>query len=134
VTVNGQELSSFGFEFPITNRVSARGPYRYIWGATVADPVNSTFMDQIIKLDLQTGEKLTWQGETPNTLFPGEPLFVATPSSSAEDDGILLSVVYDSVAQNSYLMILHAATLTEIGRATTPNLVPLGFHGRYYQV
>ena len=51
-----------------------------------------------------------------------------------EDDGILLSIVFNGNNNSSYLLILNATDLTEIGRAK-PNLlshIPIGFHGKYY--
>src|SRR5262245_33015492 len=75
------------------------------------------------------GTQVWWEDRT----YPGEPVFVATPGSSAEDDGVLLSVVLDARRSRSFLLVLDAATLAEIGRAECPHLIPFGFHGNYFQ-
>ena len=51
-----------------------------------------------------------------------------------EDDGVVLSVVLDSFHSTSFLLVLDAQSFEEIARVTVPNnhIVPLGFHGRYY--
>lgn len=60
-------------------------------------------------------------------------MFVARPDAESEneDGGILLSVVLDAPANNSYLLLLDARHLSEIARATVPQHVPFGFHGAY---
>jgi hypothetical protein len=45
--------------------------------------------------------------------------------------GVLLSVVLDAPANNSYLLLLDACDLSEMARATVPQHVPFGFHGAY---
>ncbi|MFB6375192.1 MAG: carotenoid oxygenase family protein, partial [Bradymonadaceae bacterium] len=64
--------------------------------------------------------------------YPGEPVFVPRAEAEAEDDGVLLSVVLDGEAGRSFLVVLDAATLEEVGRATVPHHIPLGFHGDYF--
>jgi beta,beta-carotene 9',10'-dioxygenase len=63
--------------------------------------------------------------------YPGEPVFVARPEAQGEDDGVLLSVVLDSVAGSSFLLILDATDLGELARARVPHHIPFGFHGQF---
>ena len=65
--------------------------------------------------------------------YPGEPVFVRRPKGQPEneDEGILLSVVLDAPANNSYLLLLDARDLSEIARARVPQHVPFGFHVAY---
>ena len=65
--------------------------------------------------------------------YPGEPVFVARPDARAEqeDEGILMTVVLDAAANNSYLLLLDARDLSEIARARVPQHIPFGFHGAY---
>jgi carotenoid cleavage dioxygenase-like enzyme len=62
----------------------------------------------------------------------GEPIFVPAPSPTAEDDGVLLSVVLDAPTERSYLLVLDARSLSELARAYAPHVVPFGFHGQFY--
>lgn len=54
------------------------------------------------------------------------------PEPSAEDDGVLLSVVLDAERENSFLLVLDAHTLEELARAAVPHHIPFGFHGQFY--
>lgn len=99
--------------------------YRYAWG-TGTD--GSGFFDRIVRADLDERSTLTWSEAD---CWPGEPVFVARPDAAGEGDGVLLSVVLDGAAGSSFLLVLDAATLSEVGRAGVPHHVPFGFHGQY---
>lgn len=96
-----------------------------MWGVRSAD---SGWLDTIVRVDL---EMRTSEGWSQDGCFPGEPVFVATPGASDEDEGILLSVVFDSNEDTSFLLALDARTLDEIARAQAPHHIPYGFHGQY---
>ncbi len=99
-------------------------PYRYVWGVGVRD----TWIDQIVKADLEEHRCAVWSEEG---CFPGEPVFVAAPEADDEDDGVLLSVVLDGRKGNSFLLVLDAASLEELARAEVPHHIPFGFHGAF---
>lgn len=63
--------------------------------------------------------------------YGGEAVFVTRPNSNAEDDGWLITFVYDSTTQASELLVLNAQDLTAepIARVLIPQRVPYGFHG-----
>ena len=44
---------------------------------------------------------------------------------------MLLSVVFDGEAGDSFLLVLDASDLSEIARATAPHHIPFGFHGQF---
>jgi carotenoid cleavage dioxygenase-like enzyme len=56
---------------------------------------------------------------------------VAEPDSSAEDAGVLLSVVFDARSGSSFMLVLDAAEMTELARAEAPHHIPYGFHGQF---
>jgi carotenoid cleavage dioxygenase-like enzyme len=122
-----RDLAEGNFELPRTDydRVNAR-EYRYAYGVGVKDPEHSGFIDRVSKLDIAR-ETLTHWDE--RGAYPGEPVFVRRPGGSGEDDGVLLSVVFDARAKTSYLLVLDARDLTEIARASVPHHIPFGFHG-----
>jgi beta,beta-carotene 9',10'-dioxygenase len=105
-------------------------PYRYAY--TVGRPREGQvlFEDRLLKVDLQTLNLKTW---VEPGCFPGEPVFVPSPQSQTEDAGVVLSVVLDTRHNNSFLLILDAVTFEERARATTPNLIPFGLHGAYFE-
>jgi len=43
-----------------------------------------------------------------------------------------LSVVLDTDAEQSVLVVLDAASVSEIARAELPTVFPFGFHGQWY--
>ena len=98
-------------------------PYRYAWGVA-ASPGN--WIDEIVKVDVADRSHIGWKEPA---AFPGEPVFVAEPGAEAEDAGVVLSVVLDSERGTSYLLVLDAADLSEIARATVPHHIPFNFHG-----
>ncbi|WP_419841169.1 carotenoid oxygenase family protein [Candidatus Poriferisodalis sp.] len=63
----------------------------------------------------------------------GEAVFVADPAGSAEDDGWLMSFVYDETTDGSELVILDARDLSRapVARVLLPQRVPYGFHGSW---
>jgi len=61
--------------------------------------------------------------------YPGEPVFVPKPGAVEEDDGVVLSVVLDASAGNSFLAILDARSFSELARVHAPHHIPFGFHG-----
>jgi carotenoid cleavage dioxygenase-like enzyme len=107
-------------------------PYRFVWATGLSNAGN--FMDNITRLELSgngsgpAGVKV-WHAPG---CYPGEPVFAARPGGKREDDGVLLSVVLDTGAQRSFLLVLDAATLTELGRASAPHHIPFGFHGNHF--
>jgi carotenoid cleavage dioxygenase-like enzyme len=100
-------------------------PYRYVWGAGTD---GSGFFDRIVRADLDSRSSLTWSEPD---CWPGEPVFVARPDAGGEGDGVLLSVVLDGGTGTSFLLVLDAATLAEVGRAIVPHHIPFGFHGQH---
>jgi carotenoid cleavage dioxygenase-like enzyme len=114
-----------GMELPRINygRHNER-PYRYVWGVDA----KSGWLDRIVKADVEGGSTAEWAEEG---CSPGEPVFVAEPGAAAEDDGVLLSVVFDSSSGGSFLVVLDAADLSELARAEAPHGIPYGFHGQF---
>ena len=103
-------------------------PYRYAWGC---GSDGTGFFDRIVGADLEDRTSKVWSEPE---CSPGEPVFVAAPDSAGEADGVLLSVVLDAARETSFLLVVDAATMEELGRATVPHHIPFGFHGQYAKV
>jgi beta,beta-carotene 9',10'-dioxygenase len=126
--VTRRTLADLPFELPRINYgVHAGMPYRYVWGTGIA--AKGDFLDCIVKIDTVTGKSARWYAAG---LYPGEPVFVPSPSATAEDDGVLLSVVLDTAKGRSFLLVLDAASLKELARAATPHAIPFHFHGNFF--
>ena len=111
-------------ELPTLNPRFATRPHRYIYG--LSDTGSSAIFDGLLKYDIHTHKTIAWKhhGQT-----PGEAIFVPNPEGTEEDDGVLLSVVLDGTKGKSYLLVLDARDLTEVGRAGMESVVGFGFHG-----
>lgn len=65
-------------------------------------------------------------------LSPSEPIFVASPNATAEDDGVvLISAIDDSNSRKVSLVILNASTFIEEASVefTAAGTVTKDFHG-----
>ncbi|KAJ6508580.1 putative beta-carotene dioxygenase [Mycena sanguinolenta] len=112
-------------ELPTLNSARAMREYQFVYGTT--DSGQSTFFDGLVKLDVRNWTSTTWSepGQTAS-----EAIFVADPErSDKEDGGCLLSVVLDGTEGKSYLLVLDAETMKEMGRASVDGVVCFGFHG-----
>jgi carotenoid cleavage dioxygenase-like enzyme len=124
-TVRRERLSETEIELPRINygRCNER-PYRYVWGNGDGP---SGWLESIVKIDTHDGSALDWRERD---CYAGEPVFVARPGADEEDDGVLLSVVLDAAAETSFLLVLDAADLSELARASVPHHIPFSFHGQ----
>lgn len=117
-----------GPELPSINEAYRARKHRFVYGVTATG--KSTFLDGLVKLDVDTGETICWSrpGQTAS-----EPIFVADPDPSVygilEDAGVLLTVVLDGIQGESYLLVLNAKDMTEVARADVGGVVGFGFHG-----
>ena len=63
---------------------------------------------------------------------PGEPVFVPAAGGRNEDDGYLITYVYDANTEQSECVIFDAATMSDepVASVHLPR-VPFGFHGSW---
>src|SRR5207248_10328442 len=126
---DGERLGDVELELPRIHYARANGRnYRYAYGAGPRSP-ESEWLDQLVKVDVQTGAVSTWSEPG---CYPGEPVFVAAPGANdPEDAGAVLSVVLDVQAGRSFLLVLDAGSLAERARAEAPHGIPFGFTGQF---
>jgi carotenoid cleavage dioxygenase-like enzyme len=127
-SVECERLADVGLELPRIDYRRCNGrAYRYAYGVGQRD--GGDFLDRLVKVDIERGEASVWS--EPGT-YPGEPVFVAEPDAAGEDAGVLLSVVLDAAAGNTFLLVLDAGDLSELARARVPHRIPFGFHGQFF--
>mmetsp|Transcript_34947 Transcript_34947/g.62905 ORF Transcript_34947/g.62905 Transcript_34947/m.62905 type:complete len:607 (+) Transcript_34947:67-1887(+) len=118
-------------EMPRFNERRLRGsPYRFVYGMSSHRQLHNDQLPNIVKVDLQNGGASTEWYKRHH--FPSEPIFVPRPGATDEDDGVLLSVVLDGVAEMSYLLIIDAKTMTTLAKAYTPSTMPCDVHGQFF--
>ncbi len=127
-TVAEQPLDDREVEFPrIDDRVTGR-PHRYGYVAQSKSSVASE-TTALVKYDLKTGVAATHEFGPGRS--PSEGVFVPDSDAAGEDEGWLLSYVYDAAENCSEVAILDAQDPTKaaVARIRLPQRVPFGFHG-----
>ena len=104
-------------------------PYRWTYGVSHFKETRD-FVNQIVKIDVEVGA-VDKYWHVPGH-YPSEPVFAPRPGATEEDDGVVLSTVYDSHIDKSYLIILDGKTFEPLAKAYTPIRLPFAFHGRWY--
>jgi beta,beta-carotene 9',10'-dioxygenase len=105
-----------------------QGSVRHVFGAGVTEDTPGEFLNQVVKLDHQTGRLRHWRREHATSL---EPLFVPRPGGTADDDGVLLVHTLADDDPGSVIVALDAATLQELACIELPHVIPFGFHGAW---
>ncbi|KAK5858365.1 hypothetical protein PBY51_002511 [Eleginops maclovinus] len=125
--LHGDDLYEYGgLEFPQINygKYNTR-QYRYFYGCGFRHLVG----DSLLKMDLKDKTLKVWYQKG---FFPSEPVFVPSPDAVEEDDGVILSVVLTpSQDKGTFLLVLDAKTLEELGRANVSVNMAYGFHGAF---
>ncbi len=107
----------------------SRHRFGYYAGAATK-PGDAPFA-RLLKHDLETGGVDTYEpGEGRS---PGEGVFVPDPAGKAEDDGWILTMVYDARDDRSRLEVLHARRIGDgpIASCHFDHPIPFGFHGAW---
>jgi beta,beta-carotene 9',10'-dioxygenase len=128
--VAASTIGSAAFDFPTINEaLPAAAPHRFVYGVGPDPATPREFANALFKLDAVTGSHRMWSAEGH---YLSEAIFVPRGGGAAEDDGVLLVVALIAGAVRSALLVIDAASLAEIGRATLPIALPFGFHGRFF--
>ncbi|KAG0319490.1 hypothetical protein BGZ99_005079 [Dissophora globulifera] len=115
-----------GVEMPRINPIYHGLDYKYTWGVGLTEQGDGDMYDCIMKLHVKgDAEPTVWHKKN---CYPSEAIFVPPPVfDQNEDAGVVISVVYDAEANNSFVLVLDAKDLTEKARAVLPEVVPLSF-------
>ena len=127
--VSGTQIDDLAVEFPRMNDSVIGLPHRYgyLAGGFGGEGTPGAFLH---KYDVQTGKRWTHAlggGQA------GEPVHAAAPGASGEDDGWVMTFVYDPARDRSDLVLLDATDFEKepVARIHLPARVPFGFHGSW---
>lgn len=125
--VSEQTIDSRAQEFPRCHPALNGKAYRYGYAVTFAD----YGFPSILKHDLQGGTATELSMGAGR--HSGEPVFVPRANATAEDDGFLITYVFDGNKNTSELIVLDALDLARppIARVHLPVRIPYGFHGNW---
>jgi len=117
-------------EFPSWHMQKACYPSRYTYYVAPVDNGTPYFYNAVVKLDTETGAfQVSNYGQH---RYTSEALFVPRAGATSEDDGYLLSFVYDAASHRTEIVILDAVEPeTEIAAVKLSHHVPFGFHGHF---
>jgi len=131
-TVREEQLSDQPFEFPrVDERVVGRS-HRFGYGTEVARAGDDNrFAGRLVRIDGKTGD--TTLIDLGPGRIGGEWVMVPRHEAATEDDGWLLTFVYDQDAGRSELVVLPAAdpAAGPVARVLLPTRIPAGFHGNW---
>ncbi len=118
-------------EFPTLNPNQVGHSYRYLFMGAASQKTGSAPLQGIQKLDWDTGETQLWDAAP--TGYVSEPIFVPKPQAQEEDEGWLLTLVYDGENHRSDVVILDASNLHQqpIAKLHLKNHIPYGLHGSW---
>ena len=123
-----ETLDDRGQEFPRHDERILGRRHRYGYGAAFTGAAEPGVG---LKHDLDKGT--TEEHDFGTGCKTGELVFVPRGDDAAEDDGWLLSLVYDGATDRSDLVVLHAQDFAgdPVAVVHLPQRVPFGFHGNW---
>jgi carotenoid cleavage dioxygenase len=128
--VKEKRLSDIACEFPRINEnyTGRKNRYGYAGKSKLGD---MPLFDGLVKFDLETGQTQIHSFET--GCYGGEGVFVPRPDARTEDEGWVLTFVYNEGSGQSELIVVDALDFTAppAARIITPGRVPYGFHGAW---
>lgn len=130
-TVSEKRLDDVPSEFPRINENLWGRKTRYGYISRMANSPVPLF-DGLIKYDHQTGTSETH--EYGSGRYGGEAVFAPRVAEQAdEDEGWLITFVYDTNEETSELVVINAQDVTSepVARVLIPQRVPYGFHGAW---
>ncbi len=129
-SVKEEPLDERPIEFPRVDERRSGGQHRYGYTVAAVGGADEGFRG-LLKYDFQKG------GSVEHDFGPGcatgEGVFIPAGPRAAEDEGYVLSFVYDERSDASRLVILDAQNFARapIAEVALPQRVPFGFHGNW---
>ncbi|HBB36117.1 MAG TPA: Apocarotenoid-15,15'-oxygenase [Cyanobacteria bacterium UBA8803] len=130
-TVQRQLLVERTCEFPQVHPHYVGRPYRYLFIGAAHNPTGNAPLQAILKVDMTSGTQQLWSAAPAG--FVSEPIFVPRSNGLREDDGWVLTVVYDSSKHRSDVVILDGCDLNRgpLARLHLKHHIPYGLHGSW---
>ncbi|MEM9218078.1 MAG: carotenoid oxygenase family protein [Cyanobacteria bacterium P01_F01_bin.150] len=131
-TVQKTVIDQRACEFPQVHPEHVGRPYRYTYiGAAYSSTGNAPFQT-IWKVDMENpANQQVWSGAPKR--FIGEPIFIPRPDGTTEDDGWVLTLVFNAARSKSELIILDARDFSQgpVAVLKLKHHVPYGLHGSF---
>jgi all-trans-8'-apo-beta-carotenal 15,15'-oxygenase len=130
-TLRTEVLLPRAVELPRVSPDVEGGRHRYTYCVEFAARAGDAPFGALLKHDLETGRIDAWGPG--DRSYAGEGVFVPDPGGKNEDDGWLLSMVYDARSDRSRLAILDARAIGDgpVASCHFDHAIPFGFHGAW---
>jgi carotenoid cleavage dioxygenase len=133
-TVKEEQVDDRASEFPRVADAVVGQPHRFGYVTAIPDNPNyETPLEQkgaLMKYDRHTGERR--EISLGKGRLPGEPVFAPADGAQAEDEGYIMTYVYDAGRDASQFVVFDAATFDPSPVATVDlPRIPFGFHGSW---
>jgi len=122
------QLCTNHFEFPVINENYRGKSYCILYGWSAYQVSRQILVKKNLCDDSLSK---IWRDDNFNH-YSGEMAFVPNPKGNSEDDGVLITNVFDGEKEKSYLLVLDAKTFKPINKAWLPYAIPMSFHGMYF--
>jgi carotenoid cleavage dioxygenase-like enzyme len=130
--VSEESLDDANHAFPRVDPRRECLTYRYGYVQMGRDGDSRIDGDSVIaRYDMQTGERTIH--DFGSGKMCGEPVFVPAHEGAAEDDGYVMTYVYDKATDSSSYVVLNAGDIAGplVAEVPLPRRVPHGFHGSW---
>jgi all-trans-8'-apo-beta-carotenal 15,15'-oxygenase len=130
-TLTTETVLARPIELPrVSPRVDAE-PHRFVYSACFPARAQEGMHTTLLRLDTATDELHSY--DPGPSRFAGEGVFVPRPGGSTEDDGWVLTMVYDARDDRSALEVLDARGIGDgpVASCRFDHPVPFGFHGAW---
>lgn len=132
-TVNESAFEEIYCDFPMIDRrlQGQKNRYHYALSLSAAHDDYPIYPNGIVKMDRESDTLTRWSVGT--AIQPDEVLFVPAYEGASEDEGWLISVVYNRATTKSEVLVFDAQELNKgpLARVLLPQRVPFGFHGTW---
>jgi carotenoid cleavage dioxygenase-like enzyme len=118
-------------DFPKINEEYRGLEYCYLYAESIVDYTRTAIVKKNV---CDPSKDVVWYKENH---YVSEVWFFPTPASEregelAEDDGVLMTLVYDGERRMSYMMLLDAMSMESIATSYLPHRVPWSAHGHLF--
>ena len=123
-TINSRFINTF--DFPMINEAFRGKKYCYIYGVS-AFAYSRTALVKKNVCDSDDDKVYFVENN-----YMSEMHFLPSPSARSEDDGVLFTIGHDGPKEQSYILLLDAATFTPLNKAYLPHNIPWSAHGMHF--
>ena len=132
-TISKDLLESRCCEFPAIHPDLVGRSHRYVFIGAAHEATGNAPLQAILKIDLQTQERQLYSFAPYG--YVSEPIFVPKSAGNQEDQGWILTLVYDGNKHRSDLVILDGENLHSgpVAKLHLKHHIPYGLHGSWTQ-